>query len=103
MPLPAHYRDVRFQFVLFGADPAAVARLLPDPLEADPAGRCAALGIRLPYRPGRAPPGRGGPVASQPLGRPPPPPPAPPSAREPQAGEGAPYQPPRPCRWRAPS
>ena len=35
-PLPAYYRQVRFQFVFFRANPAAVATFLPVPLEPDP-------------------------------------------------------------------
>ena len=48
-PLPAHYRGVQFQFVFFEADPAAVARLLPEPLEPDPEGLCVAIGLRVPF------------------------------------------------------
>jgi acetoacetate decarboxylase len=47
--LPAWYRGVQFQLVFFEADPAAVARLLPDPLEASPGGECVAIGIRIPF------------------------------------------------------
>ena len=47
--LPAWYRGVQFQFVFFQADPAAVARLLPEPLEASPGGECVAIGIRIPF------------------------------------------------------
>ncbi len=47
--LPAWYRDVQFQEVHFRADPAAVARLLPEPLEASPGGECVAVGIRIPF------------------------------------------------------
>lgn len=47
--LPATYRDVRSQYVFFEADPAAVARFLPDPLEASPDGLCAAGGILVPF------------------------------------------------------
>lgn len=47
--LPAWYRGVQFQYVFFEADPAAVARLLPEPLEASPAGECVAMGIRIPF------------------------------------------------------
>lgn len=48
-PLPAVYRGVTFQYVLFEADPAAVARFLPEPLEASPDGRCCAAGIEVPF------------------------------------------------------
>lgn len=47
--LPAWYRGVQFQQVLFRADPAAVARLLPEPLEPSPDGACMAMGIRIPF------------------------------------------------------
>ena len=47
--LPAWYRGVRFQMVRFRADPAAVARLLPDPLEPSPDGECVATGIQIPF------------------------------------------------------
>jgi acetoacetate decarboxylase len=47
--LPAWYRDVQFQQVFFRADPAAVARLLPEPLVASPDGECVAMGIRIPF------------------------------------------------------
>lgn len=48
-PLPARYRGVRFHQVFFDADPAAVQRFLPDPLVADPAGRCVAIGLTVPF------------------------------------------------------
>ncbi len=48
-PLPATYRDVRSQLVLFDADPDAVARFLPDPLEPSPDGLCVAAGIKVPF------------------------------------------------------
>jgi acetoacetate decarboxylase len=48
-PLPAQYRHVRSQIVAFRADPAAVARLLPEPLVGDPDGRCVAIGLRVPW------------------------------------------------------
>ncbi len=48
-PLPAHYRNVRFQFVFFRADPSAVAQLLPEPLEPDPDGMCVAVGLAIPF------------------------------------------------------
>lgn len=47
--LPAWYRGVQFQQVLFRADPSEVARLLPDPLEPSPGGECMAMGIRIPF------------------------------------------------------
>ena len=43
-PLPAWYRGVKFQQVLFRADPDEVARLLPEPLEPSPDGECMATG-----------------------------------------------------------
>ena len=48
-PLPAHYRGVWFQFVFFEADPDAVSRFLPDPLQASPDGLCGAVGIKVPF------------------------------------------------------
>ena len=48
-PLPAYYRQVRFQFVFFRADPAAVATFLPAPLEPDPDGLCVAGGLTVPF------------------------------------------------------
>jgi acetoacetate decarboxylase len=48
-PLPARYRRVRSQIVPFQADPTAVAGLLPEPLVADPEGRCVAIGLRVPW------------------------------------------------------
>jgi acetoacetate decarboxylase len=48
-PLPATYREVRMHSVLFEADPEAVGRLLPEPLEPDPAGRCVAIGLVVPF------------------------------------------------------
>jgi acetoacetate decarboxylase len=48
-PLPAVYRDVRAQYVLFEADPAAIATVLPEPLEPDPEGRCVAIGLRIGF------------------------------------------------------
>jgi hypothetical protein len=47
--LPATYRDVRIAQLAFTADPAAVARFLPDGLEPDPDGVCVALGIEVPF------------------------------------------------------
>ena len=48
-PLPAQYRNVRAQYVLFEADPAAVARFLPEPLEPSPDGLCVAIGLTVPF------------------------------------------------------
>jgi acetoacetate decarboxylase len=48
-PLPAWYRNVRFQEVFFRADPAQVARLLPEPLEPSPDGACVAIGLHVPF------------------------------------------------------
>ena len=48
-PLPATYRDVRSQLVLFESNPDAVARFLPDPLEPSPDGLCVAAGIQVPF------------------------------------------------------
>ena len=48
-PLPAHYRNVRSQIVPFQANPAAVARLLPEPLIGDLDGRCVVVGLRVPW------------------------------------------------------
>lgn len=47
--LPALYRNVQLQFVFFEADPAAVGRLLPEPLKPDPDGQCVAIGLRVPF------------------------------------------------------
>jgi len=47
--LPAWYRGVQFQQVYYRADPAEVAKLLPQPLEASPGGECMAMGIRIPF------------------------------------------------------
>ena len=51
-PPPVIYRNVEFQYVFFEADPGAVARLLPAPLEASPDGACMAMGIRVPFSSG---------------------------------------------------
>jgi acetoacetate decarboxylase len=51
-PPPVIYRNVQFQYVFFEADPAAVARLLPAPLEPSPDGACMAMGIRVPFSSG---------------------------------------------------
>jgi acetoacetate decarboxylase len=48
-PLPASYRDVRSQLVVFESEPDAVARFLPDPLEPSPDGLCVAAGIEVPF------------------------------------------------------
>jgi acetoacetate decarboxylase len=48
-PLPAHYRQVQFQYVFFRADAAGIARLLPEPLEVAPGGLCVAAGLRVPF------------------------------------------------------
>ena len=48
-PLPASYRDVRSQSVFFEADPAAVARFLPWPLQPSPDGLCVAIGLVVPF------------------------------------------------------
>jgi acetoacetate decarboxylase len=48
-PLPATYRDVRSQLVVFESEPAAVAHFLPDPLEPSPDGLCVAAGIQVPF------------------------------------------------------
>ena len=47
-PLPAVYRNVRFQFVYFHATPAAVQDLLPEPLVAAEDGLCVASGLDIP-------------------------------------------------------
>lgn len=48
-PLPAVYRNVRFQFVFFHAAPDAVQVFLPEPLEASEDGLCVASGLEVPY------------------------------------------------------
>ena len=48
-PLPAWYRNVQFQQVFFRADPGAIARFLPEPLEPSPGGECLAVGILIPF------------------------------------------------------
>lgn len=48
-PLPATYRNVRSHYAFFEADPAAVARFLPQPLEPSPDGLCVAIGIHVPF------------------------------------------------------
>ena len=48
-PLPAVYRNVKFQFVFFHANPAAVQDFLPEPLEATEDGLCVASGLDVPF------------------------------------------------------
>ena len=48
-PLPAVYRNVRFQFVFFHAAPAAVQNFLPEPLQAAEDGLCVASGLEVPH------------------------------------------------------
>jgi acetoacetate decarboxylase len=48
-PLPAVYRNVKFQFLFFTARPEAVGRYLPEPLEPDPDGNCVVAGIDVPF------------------------------------------------------
>ena len=47
-PLPAVYRNVRFQFVFFHAAPSAVQDFLPEPLQAAEDGLCVASGLEVP-------------------------------------------------------
>lgn len=47
-PLPAIYRNVRFQFVFFHAAPDAVQAFLPEPLIAAEDGLCVASGLVVP-------------------------------------------------------
>ncbi len=47
-PLPAFYRNVRFQFVFFHAAPDAVQDFLPEPLQAAEDGLCVASGLEVP-------------------------------------------------------
>jgi acetoacetate decarboxylase len=47
--LPAVYRNVRFQLLLFTARPEAVGRFLPAPLEPSEEGLCAAAGLDVPF------------------------------------------------------
>lgn len=47
-PLPAVYRNVRFQFVFFHAAPDAVQEFLPEPLQAAADGLCVASGLEVP-------------------------------------------------------
>ena len=48
-PLPAIYRNVKFQFVFFYANPKAVQEFLPEPLEATEDGLCVASGLDIPF------------------------------------------------------
>ena len=48
-PLPAVYRNVRFQFVFFHTAPSAVQDFLPEPLRAAEDGLCVASGLEVPY------------------------------------------------------
>ena len=48
-PLPAIYRNVRFQFLFFTAAVDAVAGYLPEPLEPSPDGLCVASGLDIPF------------------------------------------------------
>ena len=48
-PPPARYRNVRFQYVCFRADTAAVDRLLPACFEPAGDGFCAAIGLTVPW------------------------------------------------------
>ena len=47
--LPAVYRNVKCQLVLWNAAPGAVAPFLPEPLEPWPEGKCAAAGLEVPF------------------------------------------------------
>ena len=47
--LPAVYRNVKFQLVLFSAPPDAIRRFLPAPLEPWPEGDCVAAGLEVPF------------------------------------------------------
>ena len=46
---PAHYRNVRLQYVFFRADVLAVERVLPACFEASEDGFCAAMGLAVPW------------------------------------------------------
>jgi acetoacetate decarboxylase len=46
---PARYRNVRFQYVYFRADPEAVDRVLPACFEPAADGFCAAVGLTVPW------------------------------------------------------
>lgn len=45
--LPVHYRDAKFQFVFFRAEPDAVCEFLPEPLEPTKDGLCVASGLAV--------------------------------------------------------
>jgi acetoacetate decarboxylase len=47
--LPAYYRNVKFHYLFFTADPKAVHSFLPEPLEASPDGSCVAGGLDAPF------------------------------------------------------
>src|SRR5262245_22278321 len=47
--LPAVYRNVKCQLVLWKAAPEAVAPFLPESLEPWPEGKCAAAGLEVPF------------------------------------------------------
>lgn len=46
---PARYRNVRFHYVFFEADRAAIDRVLPECFKPDNDGLCAAIGISIPW------------------------------------------------------
>src|SRR5690349_21128031 len=48
-PLPAVYRNVKFQVLLFRARVEAVAPFLPEPLEPASDGLCMAAGLEIPF------------------------------------------------------
>lgn len=47
-PLPALYRNVKFQVVFFYADPGAIGQFLPEPLVESADGLCAVAGMDVP-------------------------------------------------------
>ena len=47
--LPAIYRNVKFQYVFFHADPNAIQELLPEPLQSTEDGLCVAAGVEVPF------------------------------------------------------
>ena len=47
--LPAIYRNVKFQYVFFHADPTAIQEVLPEPLQSTEDGLCVAAGIDVPF------------------------------------------------------
>lgn len=47
--LPAIYRNVKFQYVFFHADPNAIQKLLPEPLQSTEDGLCVAAGVDVPF------------------------------------------------------